>query len=147
MRRIERSAIVERSAAEFCALVEDIESYPRFLPWCRAATVRERGPERTVATLDLGFQGLRHSITTENHGRPGESIDMRLIAGPFRRFAAAWRFRPLEDRACKVEFTLEYELAGGKAGRLLEPLLEQIADTIVDAFTRRAEAVYGAHAR
>lgn len=141
MKRIARSAIVEHKAEEMYALVDDIESYPRFLPWCTAATV-ERTEEGARATLTVGLRGIRQSFTTQNQNRPGESIDMRLVHGPFRRFAAAWRFRPLSEEACSIEFSLEYELAGPLA-RLLEKVFDQIADTMVDAFTRRAHEIYG----
>ena len=142
MKRIARSAIVEHSAGEMFALVDDVESYPRFLPWCTAASVQERTPARARATLTVGLRGLRQSFTTENELRPGEAMDMRLVKGPFRRFAAAWRFRPLSAGACAVEFSLEYEMAGPLA-RLLEPLFDHIADTMVDAFTQRAGELYG----
>ena len=142
MKRIARSAIVEHSAQEMFALVNDIESYPRFLPWCTAAVVEERTPTRVRATLTAGMRGLRQSFTTENDVQPGESIEMRLVKGPFRRFSAAWRFRALSAEACAVEFSLEYEMAG-PLGRLLAPLFDHIADTMVDAFTRRAAELYG----
>jgi ribosome-associated toxin RatA of RatAB toxin-antitoxin module len=140
MKRITRSAIVERGAEEVYALVEDIESYPDFLPWCLAARVRERSPGRTVATLTVGVKGVRQSFTTENANRPGRAIEMRLLEGPFRRFAAAWRFTPLEAHAAKIEFHLEYEFANRLVARALEPLFEHIADSMVAAFARRAEA-------
>jgi ribosome-associated toxin RatA of RatAB toxin-antitoxin module len=143
MKRIARSAIVEHRAEEMYALVDDIDSYPRFLPWCVAARVEQRTAAGAQATLTIGMRGLRTSFTTRNENRVGEAIDMRLVHGPFRRFAAAWRFKPLSDEACRIEFSLEYELAGPLA-RLLAPLVERIADTMVDAFTRRAAAVYGA---
>jgi ribosome-associated toxin RatA of RatAB toxin-antitoxin module len=142
MKRIARSAIVEHSAEEMYALVDDVESYPRFLPWCKAASVEARSPERVRATLEAGMHGLRQTFTTENELRPGEAMDMRLVKGPFRRFAAAWRFKPLSGEACAVEFSLEYEMAGPLA-RLLEPLFDHIANTMVDAFSRRADALYG----
>jgi ribosome-associated toxin RatA of RatAB toxin-antitoxin module len=142
MKRIARSAIVEHGAAEMYALVDDIESYPRFLPWCTGAVVEERTETSVRATLTVGMRGLRQSFTTQNENRPGESIDMRLVQGPFRRFAAAWRFKPLSAHACTIEFSLEYELAGPLA-RLLERLFDQIADTMVDAFTRRGHEIYG----
>lgn len=140
MRRISRSAIVERSADALYALVEDIESYPRFLPWCAAAQVLEREPGRTVATLTLGVKGVRQSFTTENTNRPGRLIEMRLIEGPFRRFAAEWRFTPLQARAAKIEFCLRYEFSNRLAARALEPVFNRIADSTVEAFTRRAES-------
>jgi ribosome-associated toxin RatA of RatAB toxin-antitoxin module len=142
MKKITRSAIVEHSAQELYALVEDIESYPRFLPWCLATEVA-RGSVATRATLTVGMSGLRQSITTQNENHPGESIDMRLMEGPFREFSAAWHFRPLSTRACKIEFSLEYEFSSRALAKLLEPLFDRIANTMVDAFTRRAAEVYG----
>ncbi|MGH8703829.1 MAG: type II toxin-antitoxin system RatA family toxin [Burkholderiales bacterium] len=147
MKRISRSAIVERSAHELYALVEDIEQYPDFLPWCLAARVRERVPGRTVATLTVGVQGMTQSFTTENSNSPGRAIAMRLLEGPFRRFAAAWRFTPLGMRAAKIEFALEYEFANRMAAEALEPLFDRIADSMVEAFARRAQKGHGKAAR
>jgi len=143
MRRIERSAIVPWSPEEFYALVEDIESYPSFLPGCVAAEVHEREGDTTEATLTLGMAGLRQSFTTRNENAPGRAIDLRFVKGPFRRFAASWRFSPLGARGCKVEFSLEYEFSSRVLGRVLQPAFDRMADGMVDAFTRRAEALYG----
>jgi len=140
MKRISRSAIVECGALDFYALVEAIESYPDFLPWCAAAAVRERAPGRTVATLTLGVSGVRQPFTTENTNLPGRSIDMRLLEGPFKRFAAAWHFTPLETDACKVEFALEYEFSSRIIAAALGPVFGRLADSTVAAFTRRAQA-------
>lgn len=139
MKRIARSAIVERSAEAVYALVEDIESYPSFLPRCLAASVRERTPGRTVAALTFGLPGLRQSFTTENANQPGRAIDMRLLEGPFRHFAAAWRFTPLGAEATKIEFSLAYEFANPFVARALSPLFENLADTMVEAFRLKAE--------
>ena len=143
MKRISRSAIVERSAAELYALVQDIEAYPEFLPWCLAAQVRERSPHRTVATLTVGLRGLKQSFTTENVDREGESIDMKLLEGPFRRFSAHWRFKALGRHAAKIEFSLGYEFVNRLVARALDPLFEQIANSMVDAFTRRCAPLDG----
>jgi ribosome-associated toxin RatA of RatAB toxin-antitoxin module len=140
MKRIARSAIVECSAEAFYALVEDIEAYPTFLPWCAAAQVRERTAGRTVATLTLGVKGVRQSFTTENSNQPGRAIDMALLEGPFKRFGAHWRFTPLAAEAAKVEFTLEYEFSSRVVAALLEPVFSRLADGTVEAFARRAQA-------
>jgi ribosome-associated toxin RatA of RatAB toxin-antitoxin module len=140
MKRIARSAIVECSAEAFYALVEDIEAYPAFLSWCVAAQVRERAPGRTVATLTLAAKGLRQSFTTENSNQPGRAIDVRLVEGPFRHFAARWRFTPLSADATKVEFTLEYEFSSRIVAAALNPVFNRIADGTVDAFASRAAA-------
>jgi len=134
MRRIARSAIVERSAESFYALVSDIESYPEFLPWCAAARVHDGGR----ATLMLDLKGARYSLTTENRSEPGRSITMQLVEGPFREFLAEWRFTPLGESAAKVEFSMAYEFASGLLARALDPLFERLADRTVDAFVRRA---------
>ena len=142
MKRIARSAIVEHSAEQMFSLVEDIDSYPRFLPWCRAAKVDERAAGSVQATLSVGMRGLKQTFSTRNELHPPEAMDMRLLKGPFRHFAAAWRFKPLSAQACSVEFSLEYEMAGPLA-RMLEPLFDHIADTMVDAFPRRADDLHG----
>lgn len=138
MKRIVRSAIVECSAEAFYALAEDIEAYPSFLPWCAGAVVRERAPGRTVATLTLAAAGLRQSFTTENANQPGRSIDMRLVEGPFKHFAAHWRFTPLQAHATKVEFQLEYQFSNRIVAGVLGPIFSKMADSTVDAFARRA---------
>lgn len=140
MKRIARSAIVDCSADAVYALVEDIEAYPAFLSWCAAAEVRERAPGRTVATLTLAAKGLRHSFTTENANQPGRAIDMRLLEGPFRHFAAHWRFTPLAPDASKVEFALEYEFSSRVIAALLGPVFSGLADSTVTAFVRRIGA-------
>jgi ribosome-associated toxin RatA of RatAB toxin-antitoxin module len=138
MKHIARSAIVERSAAELYALVEDIESYPDFLPWCASATVQERSAGRTVATLTVSAKGLKQSITTENLNTPGSAIQMKLRKGPFKHFNATWRFTALEAHAAKIEFSLEYEFSSRIVARALEPVFSRIADNMVEAFTQRA---------
>ena len=140
MKRVSRSAIVECGAMDFYALVEAIESYPDFLPWCSDAAVSERTPGRTVATLTLGVKGLRRSFTTENTNIPGRSIDLRLLEGPFKRFVAAWRFTPLQADASKVEFSLQYEFSSRIIAAALEPVFRRLADSTVDAFARRAHS-------
>ena len=143
MKRIARSAIVEHSAERMFALVDDIESYPGFLPWCRAAKVDQRTEGRVEATLSVGMRGLKQTFSTRNELHPPEAMDMRLLKGPFRHFSAAWRFTPLGSRACQIEYSMRYQFASRTLARLLEPLFDQIADTMVDAFTRRADEIHG----
>jgi ribosome-associated toxin RatA of RatAB toxin-antitoxin module len=141
MKEISRSAIVEHSAAEMYALVDDIESYPGFLPWCQEARVENIGGKKR-ATLVAGLGAIKQSFTTLNDNQPGQSIDMRLVTGPFKHFAAGWRFVPLAERACQIEFSLRYEFASRALAKLLEPLFDHIADTMVDAFKRRADELH-----
>jgi ribosome-associated toxin RatA of RatAB toxin-antitoxin module len=139
---VSRQALVGYGAAEMYALVEDVESYPRFLPWCRGADLLVREPGRTVATLHIDYRGVRQQFTTENANRPGESIEMRLVRGPFRSLHGAWRFVQLGEAGCRVDFDLAYQLASPVLDRLVGPVFNQIATSFVDAFVRRADALH-----
>src|SRR5437868_15039921 len=110
MKEIARSAIVEHSAAKMYALVDDIEAYPRFLPWCLEAKVDDSGG-RKRATLTAGMAGIRQAFTTENENQPDRAIDMRPVERPFRHFSAAWRFTPIDENAWPVQFELGYEFS------------------------------------
>jgi len=145
MKTITRSALVEHAAVQMYALVDDIEAYPRFLPWCLEARVQQSGA-RKCATLTAGLRGIRQSFTTENENQSGRATVMRLVEGPFQQFSAAWRFTPLAEHACQIEFSMRYQFASRALAKLLEPLFNHIADTMVDAFTRRADELHGGRA-
>jgi ribosome-associated toxin RatA of RatAB toxin-antitoxin module len=143
MSTIVRSALVSYSAPQMYALVENIEAYPEFLPWCQSARVIERTEGKTVAAISVGLKGLKQAFTTENLNEPGRGIEMRLVEGPFKAFGAAWKFQALSDAAAKIQFSMSYEFSSRLLARALDPLFDHIANTMVDAFIRRAEAVYG----
>lgn len=146
MSTIVRSALVGYSALQMYALVEKIEAYPEFLPWCQSARVLERGDTKTIAALAVGLKGLKQSFTTENVNTHGQSIDMRLVEGPFKSFRAAWKFQRLSEAAARIEFSMKHEFSSRLLAKALDPLFDHIADTMVDAFIRRAEVVYGPNA-
>jgi len=139
---INRSSLVEYSAEKMYALVEDIESYPQFLPWCSGTDVSVREGTRTVATMHVNFHGVREKFATENASEPGRLITMQLVSGPFRHLRGHWRFTPLTEQACKIEFCLEYEISNRLLGRLIGPVFQHIGDSFMDAFVRRAEQVH-----
>jgi ribosome-associated toxin RatA of RatAB toxin-antitoxin module len=140
---IDRSALVGHSAQAMYALVADVESYPQFLPWCDRAAVSPRGPDRTVATLRINFHGLKEEFTTENVDRPGARIDMKLVSGPFRSLEGSWSFTGLGDKGCKVELGLRYEFSSAILEKAIGPVFRNIADSLVEAFVRRAAQKYG----
>jgi ribosome-associated toxin RatA of RatAB toxin-antitoxin module len=143
MPSVSKSVLVPYAAPRMFELVERVEDYPQFLPWCGGAQVHERADDRMIATIRIDFRGLRQSFTTENLHEPDRSIRMRLRDGPFSRLDGLWLFQPLRDDACKIEFSLEYAFAGALLSRALSPVFDQIAASFVDAFVRRAESVYG----
>jgi ribosome-associated toxin RatA of RatAB toxin-antitoxin module len=143
---VARSALVAHSAAAMFALVDDVASYPQFLPWCSQAEIEHQDAERTVATLHIAYRGIHQQFTTENIKQPGKSIQMRLLRGPFKSLEGEWQFVPLAEAAARVELRLEYQFANALLDRLIGPAFSHIANTFVDAFVQRAEALYGAQA-
>lgn len=143
MTSINKSALVPYSPAEMFALVDDIESYPQFLPWCRAARILERTDDEVRATIALSKGGVDKSFTTCNRNQRNKMIEMRLVEGPFQRLEGFWRFDPLGDDGCKVSLDLEFEFASRVLGMVIGPVFSQIANSLVDSFQQRAVAVYG----
>lgn len=148
MALVEKSLLVGHSAIEMFDLVEHVEDYPLFLPWCAGAHVtlrepRDGGIEHTIATLHIDFKGVRQSFTTDNEQRRGEFIRMRFKDGPFQVLEGGWTFTPLRADACKVEFRLHYEFSSKLLGGVIGPVFNHIASHFVDGFIRRAEVVYG----
>lgn len=144
MHRVERSVLVPYSAREMYELVADVKSYPKFLPWCAGTHVRPKGEAAVEATVDIAYRGVRSSFTTLNEHDVAREIRMHLVDGPFRRLGGEWTFTQLREDACKVHLCLHFQFASGLVGRMIAPVFEGIASSMVDAFSRRAETVYGA---
>ena len=139
MPTIQRSALVEHSAARMFALVNDIEAYPRRFDWCDSAQVLERDAERVVARLDLGLGSLRTWFTTENSLAPPHHIDMQLRDGPFRKLSGRWQFHALDECACKVTLTLDFEPNNRLLGPAFAIGFQGLADRMVDDFVKAAD--------
>ena len=141
MPTVRKSAIVPCSCESMFELVDDIESYPDFLPWCSGTEVFERTSRLTRARLDVSYHGLRTHIATRNRKQPPGHIELEFEEGPFERFGGEWRFAPLGEEGCKVELALDYAFSSNALAKLLGPLFGDIADTMVESFVRRAEAM------
>ena len=142
MTKVERSVLVEYSAQQMYALVEGFGNYPDFLPWCESAQVDARELDEVTATLHLNYHGVRQQFTTRNKQIPFSSIAMKLVTGPFRTLDGLWSFTMLADDACKIEFSMEYEFSSKLLEKLVGPVFNQIASTFVEAFIKRADALY-----
>ncbi len=140
---INKSALVAYTPAEMFALVSDIEAYPEFLPWCRAAKVLWREGDELKASIEMAKGSLQKSFTTHNREQRDKMIDVRLVEGPFKRLDGYWRFDALGERACKVSLDLEFEFATRMLDMMIGPVFSQIANTLVDSFQQRAVQVYG----
>jgi len=143
MALIEKSVLIERTPTQMFDLVDRIEDYPQFLPWCGGIEVRERTATRIVATMHINYHGIKAQFSTENTREAPRLIEIRLTDGPFARMDGHWRFTPLGETACKVEFRLHYEFSSHLLEKVLGPMFKHIADTFVESFVKRAQEVYG----
>ncbi len=139
--KVSRSALVHYSAAQMFGLVDDVERYPEFLPWCSGTSVTRRDASMTCATINISFRGIRQSFSTENQKHFPERMTMRLVEGPFKSLDGEWRFMPLGEQACRINFELNYEFSGFLLEKLVGPVFAYIAGTMVDAFLKRAEQI------
>ena len=141
---VRRSALVDRPADHLFDLIEAAEHYPRFLPWCAAATIVSRDETLVSADLQVRFAGAEFMMRTRNPKRRPEFMAIGLEEGPFQRFEGTWNLKPLASWGCRIEFVLSYDFANTVMGSLASPVFHRIADTLVDAFIQRADRVYGA---
>jgi len=138
-----KSVLVPYAAELMFRLVDGVERYPEFLPWCSGVDVLLKDECSTRATLHINYRGIKQTFTTENTKEPPCLMTMQLVNGPFRSLDGNWRFSDLGGRGCKIEFRLCYEFSNRMLAALVGPVFGYIADTMVDAFVKRAERIYG----
>ncbi len=145
MKTVNKSVLIWYSAAEMFALVTDIASYPQFLPWCDQSAVLAQDPHGMTAKVGLSMAGLKQSFTTQNTHVEGRKVSLKLVDGPFSKLDGSWEFTPVGkngERACKVEFVLNYDFDNAALAALVGPVFDKVAGSLVDAFVKRACSVY-----
>lgn len=140
---VEKSVLIAHSAQEMFDLVDAVEDYPAFLPWCSNTRVDFRDATRTVATLHISYLSVKSHFTTENDKTAPTRMSLHLVDGPFRRLEGEWKFKPLTENGCKIEFKLSYEFSSKMFEKVIGPVFGQIANTFVEAFVKRADGIYG----
>lgn len=142
MEKIERSALVAFSAEQMYRLVDDVEKYPEFVPYCKNATIINRESNLVSATLMVSKSGIAKSFSTKNTLTPFTEIKMELLNGPFKYLNGYWRFNSLSESACKIELHLEYEFSNIIASIAFAKIFNQLTQSMVSAFTQRASEIY-----
>jgi len=140
---VKKSVLIPYSARQMFDLVDAVELYPEFLPWCGGTKVLVRDEQRTRATIMINYYGVKQRFTTENAKVPPSEMSIRLVEGPFRVLDGCWRFRALSEKGCKIEFVLHYEFSSRLLEKLVGPVFGYIANTLVEAFIQRARQMYG----
>ena len=143
MTAVNKSALVPYSPTEMFALVDDIDRYPEFLPWCSAARVLARSDDEVRARISLSKSGVDKSFTTCNRNQKNKMIEISLVEGPFRHLRGFWRFDALGEAGCKVSLDMEFEFSSRVLGLVVGPVFSQVANSLVDSFQKRAVGVYG----
>jgi len=138
---VEKSVLIAHSAAHMFNLVDRVEDYPQFLPWCGGTALIERTETRTVARIDIHYHGLKTHFSTENTNVPPHRIDIALREGPFKCLEGGWRFIALGESACKIEFRLRYEFSSRLLEAAVGPVFGHIAESFIESFVKRANAV------
>lgn len=142
MPTVQKSVLLMYSAEQMFELVHQVREYPSFLPWCGGTEILTEDADAVTARVLIAYRGIKQSFTTRNQYVRPQRIDLQLIDGPFTRLVGHWRFIPLREDACKVEFELDYAFDSGLLGKMLTPVFNHIAKTMVEAFVKRAESVY-----
>ncbi len=140
---ISKSVLLPYPATTLYDLVERVEDYPQFLPWCSATEVQRDESDQIVATVRIDYLGLRQAFTTRNRNSPKHRIDLELVDGPFTELSGFWQFNDIGAAGSKVEFELRYTMRSGLLGRALSPVFGKITGTMVDAFVEEANRRYG----
>jgi len=143
MKSVSKQALVPYRPAEIFALVNDVEAYPQFLPWCSGSRVLYADEDEMRVSIEMRRGGLRRSFATCNRIQKDKMIEVRLLEGPFRHLEGYWRFDALGEEGCKISFDLQFEFSSRLVSATLGPVFQQIARTMVDAFCQRAVQVYG----
>jgi len=135
---------VPYTAQQMYDLINDIEAYPEFLPWCKSAIVHSRDANKLSATLALSKGPLNYNITTVNTMCAHSEINMSYAAGPFKSCAGSWKFLTQNNtQHCQILFNFAYEFSNRFTGLAIEPIFYPITNTLVDAFYQRAVTIYG----
>ena len=138
MHNIHKSAIVLHPAQKIFQLVDSVENYPQFLPWCGSTQIIERDNDKTIASIEINYKGIRQTFTTENTKKQNQEMIIKLIDGPFKSLSGEWMFKNLDKDSCQIELKLEYEFSNVILEKLISPVFNMIANTFIDEFIKEA---------
>ena len=143
MAEVRKSVLVGHSAAQMFALVDAVENYPEFLPWCSGTELIHRDAQVLRAEIRINYRGVKQRFSTENPKEEPHWMRIALLEGPFKSLSGEWRFTELGASGCRIDFNLRWEFSSRLLEMLVSPVFNHIANNLVDAFVARARKVYG----
>ena len=135
---IKKSALVLHSREKMFTLVDSVEDYSSFLPWCGGAEIIERSDKITKASIQINYHGVKQTFATENNKTFPDKMVINLINGPFKELQGEWRFKKLDKNACRIELELHYQFSNIILDKLISPVFNMIANTFIDNFVKEA---------
>jgi coenzyme Q-binding protein COQ10 len=140
------------TAEQMYALVAEVESYPKFLPWNSAARIRSRRPvdggangtgEVMEADLVISFKVFRERFGSRVTLWPEvKKIDTEYLDGPFKHMRSTWAFRDVPG-GCEVEFFVDFEFRNAILQGIIGVVFNDAMQRVVRAFERRAAELHG----
>lgn len=142
MYKINRSALVAFSDQKMFDLINDVENYQEFLPWCGGSKILDETSSTRTGAVTIAFKGVNKTFTTKNTLTPYKQIGMQMVDGPFSTLQGTWAFKKLDDDACKISLDLEFDFSNSLVGVVIGPVFKTIANSMLDSFIKRAESLY-----
>lgn len=143
MKTVSKHAIVPYSASQMYHLVNDVASYPEFVPDCTGIVIHANAGNVMDVSMMVEKMGIKMTMRTRNTLFPNEKVAMDLESGPLKHLHGQWLFTPLNEQAAKIEFHLQFELTSGLLKRVLASYFKGLAETMITAFEKRAREIYG----
>lgn len=143
MLKVKKVVIVEHTPRQMFELVNDIDSYPSFLPWCSHTEIKSKTAHDLVGALHVNYMKIKTGFTTHNHNTPYSKITIKLVEGPFKSLSGHWHFTPLGEAGCKIEFTLHYQFSNSLIEKVIGPVFNYISQNLINSFIKEANKRYG----
>ena len=142
MIHVKRKSVVSYTPKQMYDLVNDVDNYKVFIPYCSDSKVLSQSENSMVAYLTFSLGPMQQTFTTENTLTPNSRIDLKLQSGPFKSLSGYWSFKPV-GQGTAIEMDIKFDIIASAAGWVIKPILHSTIDKLVDTFTKRAQVVYG----
>ena len=142
LKTIHTKKVVSYSSFQMFDLVDNIDDYPKFLPWCDQSLVHSRSNKEVEASLIVGLRGVKKTFSTRNILERPRKIEIQLIDGPFRSLNGLWSFNDINKRQSEIQLNLQFEILISPLSHIFDSFFEQIVNSQISAFEDRAKDLY-----
>ena len=141
-RHIKKEVSLPYTARQLYDLVESIEEYPEFVPFCTKAR-RHAGHQRVIeGELVFSYWGIYYTLVTKNTCIPYHSIEMDFVRGPLQHLEGGSYNEDHTHNRCLVRLYVFISLKPWQEYLLLPSAVDLLSDRMVQIFIDRARTVY-----